>query len=190
MSNANELWIAATNDMIAGYRKMIDATLKQLTDAELHASPATGINSVAIIVRHLGGNLQSRFTDFWTTDGEKPNRDRDGEFAPWTADRASLMAYFDKGWSCLTETMDQIDEENINTSIYIRGEEHTVPQAITRSVTHIAYHVGQAMIVSRMVHHGDWHWLTIAPGQSRQHNEKTWGTSASRSTFGQQPGQE
>jgi uncharacterized damage-inducible protein DinB len=185
MTDPNELWIAAVNETIAGSRRIIDATVNQLSDQELHASPADGINSVAIILRHLGGNLQSRWTDFLTTDGEKPTRQREREFVNWTGDRASLMAYFDQGWSCLIGSMDQLNRENITTIIYIRGEQHSIPQAVARSITHISYHVGQILMVSRMVHQGDWNWLTIAPGQSQQHNEQTWGTAASRSTFGE-----
>jgi uncharacterized damage-inducible protein DinB len=185
MTNPYELWLVAINETIAGYRQMIDATVDQLSEDELHAAPAEGINSVAVILRHLGGNLQSRWTEFLTTDGEKPTRDRDTEFDDWAGDRESLMAHFDAGWSCLLASMDQLTPDNISTTIYIRGEAHSIPQAIARSVAHIAYHVGQILIVSRMVHDGDWNWLTIAPGQSQQHNQQTWGTAASRSTFGE-----
>ncbi len=184
MADANELWIEAIKETIAGYRRVIDATIDQLSDEELHASPADGINSVAIILRHLGGNLQSRWTDFLTTDGEKPTRDREQEFAQWTGGRESLLAYLDTGWSCLVNSIDQLNRDNISQTILIRGEQHSIPEAVARSICHISYHVGQILMVSRMVHQGDWNWLTIAPGQSQQHNDRTWGTSASRSTFG------
>ena len=185
MTDSHELWIAAINETIAGYRRMIDATIDQLSDEELNASPADGINSVAINLRHLGGNLQSRWTDFLTTDGEKPTRDREQEFARWDGDRASLLAYFDAGWSCLTAAIDQLNHDNISTTVYIRGEQHSIPLAVIRSISHLSYHVGQILMVSRMVHRGDWNWLSIAPGQSQQHNDQTWGTAASRSTFGE-----
>ena len=190
MTDPYELWLDAINESIAGYRRMIDATVDQLSDDELRAAPSDGINSVAIILRHLSGNLQSRWTDFLVSDGEKPTRDRETEFDDWAGDRESLMVYFDKGWSCLLTSMDQLSPENIGAPIYIRGEEHSIPLAVARSVTHVAYHVGQIMIVSRMVHQGDWNWLTIAPGQSQQHNQQTWGTAASRSTFGEAKGSE
>ncbi len=163
---------------------MIDASVEQLSDAELRERPRPDINSVAVILRHLGGNLQSRWTDFFTTDGEKPNRDRDREFADWEGDRAALLAYFDAGWVALTGAIRQIDDSNINQLIFIRGERHTIADALMRSVTHLSYHVGQIAMVARLVHKGEWRWLTIPPGKSTQHNSQTWGTAASRSVFG------
>lgn len=182
-THGSQAWLDAMAATAASYRRMIDATVDQLSDAELHTRPAKGINSVAILLRHLGGNLRSRWTDFLTTDGEKPDRDRDTEFQDWEGDRAALLAQFDTGWQALTSAIEQIDETNIDQPIFIRGERHTIPQALTRSLTHITYHAGQIAIVARMVHQGPWQWLTIAPGQSQQHNQRTWGTAASRSVF-------
>jgi hypothetical protein len=135
-------------------------------------------------LRHLGGNLRSRWTDFLTTDGEKPDRDRDTEFLDWEGDRHSLLAHFNAGWDALTTAIRQIDNSNISQPIYIRGEYHTIPQALVRSITHLTYHVGQITMVARMVHVGEWRWLTIAPGASNQHNEETWGRTTNRSIFG------
>lgn len=176
-------WLAAMRETVTSYRRMIDATVDQLTDDELFARPAPDMNSAAVILRHLGGNLRSRWTDFLTTDGEKPDRDRDTEFLDWDGDRSSLIQYFDSGWDALRRALEATDENCINTTIYIRGEPHTIPQAMTRSVTHLTYHVGQIAMIARMVHKGDWQWLTIAPGASAKHNDKTWGTRASRSVF-------
>ena len=173
-------WLDAMRETVASYRRMIDAAVAQLTDDELHACPGTDANSVAIILRHLGGNLRSRWTDFLTTDGEKPDRDRDTEFLAWDGDRSSLLAHFDRGWSALVEALETLDAENIGQTIHIRGEPHTVAQALTRSVTHLSYHVGQLVVIARMVHEGEWRWLTIAPGRSADHNDRTWGTKASR----------
>lgn len=178
-------WIDALRGTVDSYRRMIDATVGQLSDAELRTRPAPGMNSVATLLRHLGGNLQSRWTDFLTTDGEKPDRDRESEFRDWPGDRASLMAYFDAGWDALTAALDQLDENNLGRTIPIRGEPHTIPAALTRSITHLTYHVGQISLIARTVHEGDWRWLTIAPGQSAKHNEQTWGTSESRGVFGE-----
>ncbi|MFN3148694.1 DinB family protein [Bremerella sp.] len=180
----SQAWIDATAATVASYRRMIDATVEQLSDAELHARPAKGINSVAILLRHLGGNLRSRWTNFLTTDGEKPNRDRDTEFQDWKGDRTELLAHFDAGWHALTSAIEQINPSNINQPIFIRGERHTIPQALTRSITHMTYHVGQISLIARIVHQGDWQWLTIPPGQSQQHNQRTWGSASSRSVFG------
>jgi hypothetical protein len=177
-------WIGAVAETVSSYRQMIDATVEQLTDTELRACPVPNINSVAVILRHLGGNLRSRWTDFLTTDGEKPDRDRDSEFLDWDGNRDSLIAHFDAGWNALTSAIREIDDSNISQPIYIRGERHSIPQALARSITHVAYHIGQIAVVSRMVHDGEWRWLTIPPGQSAQHNERTWDTTSSRCIFG------
>ncbi|MEP3479710.1 MAG: DUF1572 family protein [Fuerstiella sp.] len=179
----NHAWLNTMRETIVSYRRMIDATAEQLTDDELFKRPAPTANSVAIIMRHLGGNLRSRWTDFLTSDGEKPDRDRDREFLDWTGDRDSLLSHFNRGWDALSEAIESLDDHNIHQTILIRGEPHTIPQALTRSITHITYHVGQIAIVARLVHEGDWRWLTVAPGRSKDFNQQTWGTSASRSVF-------
>jgi uncharacterized damage-inducible protein DinB len=163
---------------------MIDRCVEQLTDEELGKRPAPGINSVAIILQHLGGNLRSRWTDFLTTDGEKPDRNRDGEFAEWDGDRAALIAQLDRGWLALTSAIESLDEEKLATTIFVRGEPHSLPLALMRSITHLSYHVGQITIISRTVHTGPWQWLTVPPGQSQQHNQANWGKPASRGALG------
>ncbi|MCA9195374.1 MAG: DinB family protein [Planctomycetaceae bacterium] len=182
-TNTNASWFAAAIETANCYRRMIDAIVEQLTADELGARPAPGVNSVAIILRHLGGNLRSRWTDFMTTDGEKPDRDRDSEFTDWEADIASLVKHFERGWSAFMSTLTTLDLDTSIQTVLIRGESHTVAQAIQRSLTHISYHVGQMAIIARQVHTGPWKWLTIAPGESAQHNERTWGTTVSRSVF-------
>lgn len=163
MTQQNAAWLAATTETIASYRRMIDALVAQLSDEELHRRPADDMNSVAILLRHLGGNLQSRWTDFLSTDGEKSTRNRDEEFADWKGDRASLVAYFDEGWQALTATINSLDDSDLEKAVLIRGESHSVPLAILRAITHISYHVGQMAMVARTVHEGEWKWLTIAP---------------------------
>jgi hypothetical protein len=183
-----DTWIEASIIVIDSHRRLVDGALKQVSDEELVRRPAPGINSIAVILRHLGGNLLSRWTDFLTTDGEKPTRDRDTEFDDWSGDRASLMAYFDNGWQVWRNSMASLTSEDFAKSVTIRGEPHTVPQAIQRSLTHTAYHVGQIMLIARSIHDGDWHWLTIPPGGSQQHNQQTWGTAASRGIAGETRG--
>lgn len=185
MVSTHQLWMEAMGETISSYRRMIDGCVAQLSDSELHQRPTEGVNSVAIVLRHLGGNLRSRWTDFLTTDGEKPDRDRETEFAAWTGDRALLMQFFDTGWAALVAATTAVNESNISQQILIRGEAHSIPQAFDRSITHIAYHAGQIALISRMVHDGNWQWLTVEPGGSQRHNEQTWGTAASRSVFGQ-----
>jgi uncharacterized damage-inducible protein DinB len=184
MQDAHETWFEAVRETVTSYRRMIDAAVTQLSDEELRLRPAAGVNSVAVILRHIGGNLLSRWTDFLTTDGEKPNRQRDLEFQDWPGDRESLMKFFDEGWRCLEHALAQISAENVLTPIFIRGEKHTIPLAIERSLAHTAYHVGQIMLIARLVHTGDWKWLTIAPGESQRHNQQNWGSAASRGISG------
>lgn len=186
MPSPHESWLTAAEQTIASHRRMIDAVIAQLTDEELHRRPAPELNSVAILLRHLGGNLQSRWTDFLTTDGEKPTRDRDTEFDEWPGDRQSLISYFDDGWNHLNAALETLAHVDPDQLIAIRGEQQTVASALWRSVTHIAYHTGQIAMIARTVHTGDWNWLTIAPGKSDQHNQQTWGTAASRSVQGKQ----
>ncbi|MFO0916234.1 MAG: DUF1572 family protein [Pirellulales bacterium] len=184
-SHGNDLWIEAAVATVASYRRMIDGVVSQLTDTELRARPHPEVNSVAILLRHLGGNLQSRWTDVWTTDGEKPDRDRDREFTDWVGDRESLLAYFNSGWDALTKAISQIDATNIERPVYIRGERHSIAEALMRSLTHVSYHAGQIAMIARLVHEGEWRWLTIPPGASAQHNRETWGTAASRAVLGE-----
>lgn len=182
-TEVNERWLAAALETVGSYRHMIDGIIEQLTPDELMARPAPEVNSVAVLLRHLGGNLESRWTDFLTSDGEKPDRNRDVEFADWDGDVRSLIIYFERGWNALISTLGTLDSDALSQSVLIRGEPHSVPQAIDRSLTHISYHVGQMAIIARQVHAGQWKWLTIAPGKSARHNEQTWGTSSSRSVF-------
>lgn len=176
-----EPWLILLRNTLASYRQMIDSTVRQLTDDEFFQRPSPDTNSVAVILRHLGGNLQSRWTNFLNTDGEKPDRDRDAEFQDWEGNRQSLMTYFDSGWSAFEHAVGSLGSDNIDATIHIRGEPHSIPQALLRSITHVTYHVGQITMTARMVHNGDWTWLTIAPGGSKKHNQRTWGTAASRS---------
>ena len=177
------IWLKTLRESLSSYRQMIDATVEQLSDSELVARPAPEFNSVAVILRHLGGNLRSRWTDFLNTDGEKPDRFRDTEFQDWSGDRLSLLEYFDDGWKKYEMVFDVLNDADIEQLIYIRGEAHTIAQALVRSQTHITYHVGQIAIVARMVHNGDWKWLTVAPGASTKFNNDVWGTPASRSVL-------
>ena len=172
--------VSTMRESAENYRNMMYALIAQLSDEELHRRPAADVNSVAVVIKHLGGNLQSRWTDFRTTDGEKPNRNRDGEFEDWNEDRKSLLAHFELGWRALQAAFDDISIGDLGHKIQIRGEDHTIAQALDRSVSHVAYHIGQIALLARLVHEGEWQWLTIAPGKSEQHNEEHWGASTSR----------
>jgi hypothetical protein len=166
------LWQAYIDDVVFSFRKQkgsAEKALGQLDDQAFFRQPREGSNSVAIIVKHLAGNLKSRWTDFLTTDGDKPWRDRDGEFLIGPDDtRARLLAAWEDGWAAVLGTMSMLGEADLLKTITIRGEAHTAMQAIHRSLTHVAYHVGQILYVARLVNEGPWQWITIPPGQSQQ----------------------
>lgn len=155
------------------HKELAERAMGAMSDEAFLRRPAEQVNSVAIIVKHLGGNLRSRWTDFLATDGEKPWRDRDREFLIEEADtRESLMAAWEAGWEAVLSTVaslteaDLIDEDGAK-SVTIRGEAHTVVQALVRGLAHAAYHVGQIMYLVRLLEPGS-SWLTIEPGKSAE----------------------
>lgn len=151
------------------HKNMADKALAQLSDKEFFQRPSAEVNPVALIVKHLAGNLVSRWTDFLTTDGDKPTRDRDREFILDERDtREALLTAWDKGWNAWLDTLAGLKEADLDKMITIRGEPHTVRQAILRGLTHAAYHIGQILYLVRLTTPSA-PWQTIAPGQSRSH---------------------
>jgi uncharacterized damage-inducible protein DinB len=149
------------------HQQLAEGALTQLDDSAFFRRPGEQVNPVALIVKHVGGNLRSRWTDFLTSDGEKPDRNRDGEFQILEGDsRERLMAAWKQGWDALWSTLDSLSADDCDRTVTIRGERHTVRQAVLRSLTHTVYHVGQILYVARLLR-PDGKWLTIAPGQSR-----------------------
>jgi uncharacterized damage-inducible protein DinB len=139
------------------------------SDADFFRKPGEHSNSVAIIVKHLAGNLNSRWTDFLTTDGDKPWRDRDAEFIVGPDDtRERLLAAWKAAWGVLFLTLAHLTEADLERTVTIRGEAHTVVQALHRSMTHAAYHTGQIVYLCRLLKKDGWRWITIPPGQSQQ----------------------
>jgi uncharacterized damage-inducible protein DinB len=163
-------WEAYLEDIPLSFRKqkeMAERALAQVSDEVFFNKPGEFSNSIAAIVKHVGGNLASRWTDFLTTDGEKPWRDRDDEFIIGPADsRPKLDAIWQKGWAAVFSALDGLAEGDLLKKVRIRGEEHTVLQAIHRSLTHTSYHVGQIVYLCRLQTKDGWKWLTIPPGQS------------------------
>jgi uncharacterized damage-inducible protein DinB len=149
------------------HKGLADRAMAELDDAQFLHRPGALVNPVALIVKHLAGNLVSRWADFLTTDGEKASRDRDGEFLITESDtRSSLMAAWERGWSTLFDTLAGLKESDLVRTVTIRGEPHSVRQALLRSMTHAAYHTGQIVYLVRWIR-PESPWLTIPPGQSR-----------------------
>jgi uncharacterized damage-inducible protein DinB len=161
------------------HKLLADRAMTPLNDAELFRRPADNVNPIAMIVKHLAGNLRSRWTDFLGSDGEKPDRNRDAEFVRTEHDtRSSLLAAWEVGWQALFDTLAALDAADLDRAVTIRGERHTVFQALLRGANHAAYHTGQILYLARL-HRPDREWLTIAPGQS--------GSAAGDYRSGQQP---
>jgi uncharacterized damage-inducible protein DinB len=168
---ATDPWLAFAVQQFRTQRETILKAASQLTDDEFARRPATGFNSVATIVRHLAGNLRSRFTDFLTTDGEKPDRDRESEFLDWPGTRAELMSRFESSFELLLSTLSSLSDADLDRAVTIRTQAVPVRQAIVRALDHIAGHVGQIQYIARLVHSGEWNWISIAPGRSNAFNQ-------------------
>lgn len=154
----------------AYYRHLGAATMAQLSDEELFRDDAAGSNSVAVIVKHMAGNMKSRWTDFLTTDGEKPWRNRDDEFVADFADRAALETAWAEGWSVLEEAVNGLEPDQLGTIVYIRNEGHTVAEALNRQLAHYAYHVGQIVLLGKQMKGAAWRSLSIPKGESEAFN--------------------
>lgn len=153
------------------YRSLADQALARVSDAQFFAALDAESNSVAVVVKHMAGNLLSRWTDFLTSDGEKPGRDRDSEFeVASTESRASVMARWDAGWASAFGSLEALTPADLDRTIQIRGEPHSLVQAINRQLTHAAYHVGQIVFLSKHHQGARWESLSIPRGQSQQFN--------------------
>ena len=176
MDIATEVISAAINAFEAN-KRLADRALAQVPDDKLHVALDANTNSIAVIIKHVAGNLLSRWTDFLTTDGEKPWRKRDGEFLDSFKSRAELLEFWERGWACLLKTLGSLTPEDLGKTVFIRGEPHSVPLALERSLGHTCYHIGQIVQVAR-IHAGEkWNTLTIPRGKSEEFNEQHWGQS-------------
>jgi hypothetical protein len=149
------------------YKKLAEKALDQLKDDEYFVTLDEESNSVAVVMKHMAGNMFSRWTDFLTTDGEKPNRNRDYEFVIGTdTTKDEVRAYWERGWECVFAALDPLQIEDLDKKVFIRGEEHTVVQAINRQLMHYAYHIGQIVYLAKHFRATDWHSLSIPRNRS------------------------
>ena len=166
------LWRHYLDDLAFSFRKQkefADRALAQVSDEHFFSKPGEHSNALAAIVKHVAGNLTSRWTDFLTTDGDKPWRDRDAEFVIGPADsRAALTAAWEHAFAVLQASMAGLTETDLEKTVPIRGEPHTVVQALHRSLAHTSYHVGQITFLARLLTTDGWQWITVAPGRSRE----------------------
>jgi uncharacterized damage-inducible protein DinB len=154
------------------YKKLAERAMEQCEEASLFATLDAESNSIAIIVKHMAGNARSRWTDFLTTDGEKPDRNRDREFEEPPKTRAELVAIWEAGWKCLFDALAGMTDADLGRTVTIRGEAHSVMQAINRQVAHYSYHVGQITFLAKhfAAASGKWTALTVPRKQSAQFN--------------------
>jgi hypothetical protein len=154
-----------------GHKRLAEGAIAQLKDEDLFVTVDSESNSIAILVKHLAGNMRSRFTDFLTTDGEKPNRDRDQEFEMNSATtRADVMRWWEEGWARLFTAIDGLNPEDVIRTVTIRGEPHTVLQAINRQVAHYAQHTGQIVFLAKHLRSSEWKTLSVPRGKSKEFN--------------------
>ena len=150
------------------YKKMSESAFAQISDAQWFEVTDDEANSVAIIVKHMVGNMRSRWTDFLTTDGEKPNRERDTEFEIYDADTVpKLKARWEEGWALVFSALEPLNEKDLTRVVTIRDQPHTVLQAVMRQLTHYAYHVGQIVFLGRQMVGKQWTSLSIPRGKSK-----------------------
>ena len=170
------VWTSYRDDVVFTFRKhkaMAEKAFQQLDDETFFRKPGEHSNSVAVIIKHLAGNLASRFSDFLSSDGDKPWRKRDDEFIIGVDDtRLALLQSWENGWTTLFQALESLQEADWLKRVRIRGEEHTVMQALHRAMTHTAYHVGQITYLARLLTTGDWKWITIPPGRSEEWNAR------------------
>lgn len=165
------------------YKYLGNRTFDQLTFEQINWQFNKESNSIAIIVKHLWGNMLSRWTDFLNSDGEKPWRIRDAEFEANFKSKEDLLAKWEEGWQCLFTAIDSINEKNIDQIIYIRNMGHSVTEAINRQLAHYSYHVGQIVFIGRMIKGDHWTNLSIDVGKSQLYNDEKFSNQKQRKHF-------
>jgi len=154
------------------YKKLAERAMEQVTDEQLFATLDEEANSIAIVAKHMAGNMRSRWIDFLTTDGEKPNRDRDTEFVDPPATREALLAAWEDGWNRVFRALEPLSDVDLGRTVTIRGEAHSVMQAVNRQVAHYAHHVGQIVLLAKHFAHKRWQSLSVPRNRSAEFNRQ------------------
>ena len=174
-------YLADSLSLFLYYKRLAEKAMEQIPDQQLLCPLDAESNSIAVIVKHLSGNMRSRWTDFLTTDGEKPSRNRDDEFMSPPASRKELLEIWEDGWSRLTGALEALTDEDLDRTITIRGEAHSVMQAINRQLAHYPHHVGQIVLLARHFAGENWQSLSIPRNSSEQFNRQvTLGKASQR----------
>jgi len=166
--------------VFAYYKKLGERAIAQVSDEQLTQTLDDEANSIATIVKHMAGNMRSRWTDFLTSDGEKPNRNRDSEFEEPPATRADLLQTWEAGWTCLFSALEPLSDADLTRTITIRGEAHSVMQAINRQLAHYPYHVGQIVLLAKHFCCDRWQSLSVPRRGSAEFNRRVAAGEASQ----------
>jgi hypothetical protein len=175
-----ESYLEDSLTMFRYYKGLAERAMEQVADEALFATLDDQSNSIAVIVKHMAGNMRSRWTDFLTTDGEKPDRNRDGEFMDPPATRKALLEVWDDGWACAFKALEPLSDRDLGRTVVIRGEAHSVMQAINRQVAHYACHAGQIVLLAKHFARDDWRSLTIPKNRSAEFNRAVTANQASQ----------
>lgn len=162
------------------YKKLAERAMKQVSDEQLQIVLDPEMNSIAQTVKHMTGNMRSRWTDFLNTDGEKPDRRRDSEFVDPPATRESVLARWEEGWQTLFQALEPLTDADLSRTVFIRGEAHSVMQAINRQIAHYAYHCGQIVLLAKHFRSEEWQSLSVPRNKSGEFNERVLAGKASQ----------
>ena len=171
MSEIDDQYLLETVKSFRGLKSNAEKAMAQINEKELHFCPDPESNSVAILIKHLSGNMVSRFTDFLTTDGEKSWRERDNEFVDELLNQEGLMNIWNKGWKVVFDTLSGLTSIDLSKVVYIRGEEYTVLRALQRQLVHYAYHTGQIVYICKLIRSIDFTTLSIAKKKDENDNK-------------------
>jgi len=167
-------------ELLRYYKRLAERAMEQVTDDQLFATLNDESNSIAVIVKHMAGNMRSRWTDFLTSDGEKPDRDRDSEFVDPPATREALLGTWEDGWSRVFHALEPLSDADLGRTVTIRGEAHSVMQAVNRQIAHYANHVGQIVLLAKHLAGDRWESLTVPRNRSAEFNTKVAAGEASQ----------
>jgi Protein of unknown function (DUF1572) len=173
MDSIEQHYLDEIRRQLRGHKRMAEGALTQVSDEQLCTTLDPHSNSLAILIRHISGNMRSRFTEFLTTDGEKPDRRRDQEFEiNGEITREELLGWWEDGWKIVFGTLDLLKPEDLSRTVYIREEPHTVLQALNRALAHYAFHIGQIVFLAKQLCSDEWKTLSVPRGKSEEFNRK------------------
>lgn len=175
--------LSGTLQLYTYYKQLTEKAIDQVEDYYLHEVPAPGLNSIAVLMKHIAGNSRSRWTNFRTEDGEKPWRNREQEFEDTFGSKEELLENWEIGWEILFEALHSISEEEMTRIIYIRNEGHTIIEAVQRHLAHVSYHTGQIVQLARMHAGTNWNSLSIPRGKTEEYNREKFSREKKRGIY-------